>query len=65
MLGERADRGGHARQTSGRGRTVGKRADWRTSGWGRTVEDGFLKGKTPKLMRQLTWRPKSNVAVLW
>ena len=37
----------------GRGlRPVGGQADKRT---GQTVEDGFPKGRTPKLTRQLTW----------
>ena len=39
------DGGGHAGRTGGL-------ADERT---GRTVEDGFPKGKSPKLTRQLTW----------
>ena len=37
------------------GRT-GEQADGGADGRiGRTVEDGFPKGKTPKLTRQLTW----------
>ena len=78
-VGGHADGGEHAGRTSRRGRTVGEQADrrtragrradgladWRTSRWGPTVEDGFSKGKTPKLTHQLTWRPKSNVDVLW
>ena len=48
------------RQTSGRGRTGGRASGWvdggadGRTGW-RTVADRFLKGKTPKLTRKLTW----------
>ena len=38
------------------GGRVGGQADWWPSGLGRMVADGFPKGKTPKLTRQLTWR---------
>ena len=54
-VGERAD-----------GR-IGKLADGRTRGQadgGERADDGFPKGKTPNLTRQLTWRQKSNSAVL-
>ena len=61
--GGRADEGGHAGWTSGRGRTMGGQADrgrrvhgredgladWRTGG--RRISEG----KTPNLTHQLTW----------
>ena len=49
--GFRAEGGGQADRRTG----AGQQADWWTSGRGRTVADGFSKGKTPKLKRQLTW----------
>ena len=63
-------------RTGGRGRTSGQTdrggradrlADGQTGGRadrGGWADDRFPKGKTPNLTCQLTWRQKSNVAVL-
>ena len=49
-------RAGHARRTSGRGRTMGGRADRRTGAGGRgRAERRISEGKTPDLTRQLIW----------
>ena len=71
QTGKRVDGGGHAGRTSRQGRTMGKRADGRTGGRGRvgartggrvggladwwTCGQRISEGKTPNLMRHLTW----------
>ena len=51
--------GGWSRRARGRADGV---ADWRTGG---RVDDGFPKGKTPNLTRQLTWPLEIQRGRLW